>query len=182
MKMLLIENMRKRAFLLSCLRFSTSLFTTHTLKYRRLKNINKVLDKLLILDIRLFENRLKFSLTLDRRSALRARAGQQIMLSVWLTLGLDTLDTSHVSSPSPSWNPTPWTKNSTMIALLLMLAVTGPVTSGGGGGEVVRVYDIGQTGLVTCPGRNATGLNLDKLRSVTFYKDSTKKIFTWVLK
>ena len=65
-----------------------------------------------------------------------------------------------------------------MIALLLMLAVTGPVTSGGGGGEVVRVYDIGQTGLVTCPGRNATGLNLDKLRSVTFYKDSTKKIFT----
>ena len=78
MKMLLIENMRRRAFLLSCLRFSTSLFTTHTLKYRRLKNINKVLDKLLILDIRLFENRFKFSLTLDRRSALRVRAGQQI--------------------------------------------------------------------------------------------------------
>ena len=62
-----------------------------------------------------------------------------------------------------------------MIALLLLVFA---VSVSSGGGDVVRVYDIGQTGLVACPGRNTTGLNLDKLRSVTFYKDSTKQIFT----
>ena len=79
-----------------------------------------------------------------------------------------------------TWNLTPGAEHSTMLVLLLLVfAVTRPVTSRAGG---VRVYDIGQTGLVTCPGRNDTGLNLDKLRSVTFYKASTKNIFSWVLK
>ena len=44
--------------------------------------------------------------------------------------------------------------------------------------EGVYDYDIGQTGIVPCRGQNTSRLDLDKLRSVTFYKDSVKKILS----
>ena len=74
-----------------------------------------------------------------------------------------------------------------MLVLLLVLRATRLVAGERGADigveglydiSVEGVYDIGQTGIVPCRGQNTSRLDLDKLRSVTFYKDSVKKILS----
>ena len=66
-----------------------------------------------------------------------------------------------------------------MLVLLLVLRATRLVAGERGADiSIEGLYDIGQTGIVPCRGQNTSRFELDKLRSVTFYKDSVKKILS----